>query len=327
VDQRRYYVIGTSTHEHGPYSHDELREAMVSGAVDRHDQVRTSMGTMLGTVHSVLRRPPSEVPIPTMKGIRHQPRRTSAMTVSAIGLIIILIVIMYLSLRSLDAPPAPGVRPTPPLTARANESVHPPDVRSAIQVPSASADRVASGPEHPAAGFPPSASSGMVWSILTLGTPIIALMATSAGGESHDYFEYSREPARNIIDGRLDTKYFNDSKDGNSPAGINSGFIVIVDSKYPVSAFQFATANDADGRDPQEITMEGSSQDRGPWTLIYRGSSGLMPNPGRRQWGSPISLPHEVHFRSYRILVTMERNPKDHGTQYAEFRLGTTLPR
>ena len=160
-----------------------------------------------------------------------------------------------------------------------------------------------------------------------MGTPIIALMATSAGGESHNYFEYTREPARNIIDGRLDTKYFNDSKVGSLPAGINSGFVVIADSKYGVSAFQFATANDAEGRDPQEITIEGSIHDGGPWTLIYRGSSGLMPNPGRLQWGLPISLPNAVHFRSYRILVTMERNPKDHGTQYAEFRLGTVLPR
>lgn len=54
VDHRRFYVIGAATGEQGPYSLEELSEAARAGAVAATDQVRTALGTRVGTVGSVL---------------------------------------------------------------------------------------------------------------------------------------------------------------------------------------------------------------------------------------------------------------------------------
>jgi hypothetical protein len=54
MDPRRYYVINTATGEHGPYTLEELREALDQGMIERQHLVRTSLGTMLGTVASQL---------------------------------------------------------------------------------------------------------------------------------------------------------------------------------------------------------------------------------------------------------------------------------
>jgi hypothetical protein len=53
MDPRRFYVI-TTTGEAGPFTHEELREALNQGVIDRQHQVRTGQGTMLGTVSSQL---------------------------------------------------------------------------------------------------------------------------------------------------------------------------------------------------------------------------------------------------------------------------------
>jgi hypothetical protein len=54
MDHRRYYVIGAATGEHGPYSLEELAEAAHNGVVAGSDQVRTALGTNVGTVSKVL---------------------------------------------------------------------------------------------------------------------------------------------------------------------------------------------------------------------------------------------------------------------------------
>ncbi len=54
MDHRRFYVIGGATGEHGPYSLEELGEAARAGVVAGSDQVRTALGTRVGTVSSVL---------------------------------------------------------------------------------------------------------------------------------------------------------------------------------------------------------------------------------------------------------------------------------
>jgi len=54
VDHRRFYVIGAATGEQGPYSLEELAEAARAGEVAGTDQVRTALGTRVGTVGSVL---------------------------------------------------------------------------------------------------------------------------------------------------------------------------------------------------------------------------------------------------------------------------------
>jgi len=54
MDHRRFYVIGAATGEQGPFSMEELAEAARDGVVSGSDQVRTALGTMVGTVGSVL---------------------------------------------------------------------------------------------------------------------------------------------------------------------------------------------------------------------------------------------------------------------------------
>jgi len=54
MDPRLFYVITTTSGEHGPYTLEELNEALDQGLIEREHQVRTSLGTMLGTVASQL---------------------------------------------------------------------------------------------------------------------------------------------------------------------------------------------------------------------------------------------------------------------------------
>jgi hypothetical protein len=54
MDPRRFYVITTRKGEHGPYTQEELRAVLDQGLIERQHQLRTSVGTMLGTVASQL---------------------------------------------------------------------------------------------------------------------------------------------------------------------------------------------------------------------------------------------------------------------------------
>lgn len=164
----------------------------------------------------------------------------------------------------------------------------------------------------------------MVRTVLAPGNPIEALSATHVGGLSHVYQSTNGEDATNILDGNLNTKCFIDGLE-NGVAG--TGFIVTAGTSDLVTAFQFATANDCNGRDPLEISIEGTAQnhDDGPWTLIYSGSSGLMTDPGRNQWGKPMVFPNVTAFQTYRVLITSVRDKKMSASQYSEFRLGTIV--
>ena len=74
------------------------------------------------------------------------------------------------------------------------------------------------------------------------------------------------------------------------------------------------------------ITVEGSNQtlsvlDLGSsWTLIYSGSSGLTPDPGRGFYGTTQTFSNSISYSSYRVLVTSVRNIT-YAVQYAEVEL------
>jgi hypothetical protein len=146
------------------------------------------------------------------------------------------------------------------------------------------------------------------------------------GGDGND------EQVPNAIDGNLDTKYFNKSRDDDAGSpGINTGFVVSPASGAAVvTGLQMATANDGPERDPLRITIEGSNDPRatGPqgkgFTLLYEGPTGLDNDPGRNQWGQAIGFKNATAYKTYRVLVTATRSEGD-ATQYSEVRLGTAV--
>ncbi len=95
-----------------------------------------------------------------------------------------------------------------------------------------------------------------------------------------------------LIDGNTATKYFNKAQDGTNGPGINTGFVITPKlGASIINGFRFATANDSPGRDPLNITIEGSNATNanqaggGGFTLIYEGTTSLFQDPGRNNWG------------------------------------------
>jgi len=80
-------------------------------------------------------------------------------------------------------------------------------------------------------------------------------------------------------------------------------------------------------RDPLTITIEGSNARPSSlflgssWTLIYSGSSGLLVDPGRTQFGQQINMAgNTVWYSSYRILVITKRGVHS-AVQFGEIEL------
>jgi hypothetical protein len=205
--------------------------------------------------------------------------------------------------------------------------------REASTAPADPAAPPSGAPAASAAGGAPRAELGVhrgtVESILSPKDLILALGATQSGGVNHKIDILNGEIAHNAFDGKLTTKYYNPAHDGPRPGGVGSGFAITPRSAGVVTAFQFATANDVEGRDPLAITIEGSDADGagkdqgGGFTLIYAGPSGLDADPGRLQWGACVVFANRTAYRTYRVLVSRIRDDGANGTQYSEFRLGT----
>jgi len=80
-------------------------------------------------------------------------------------------------------------------------------------------------------------------------------------------------------------------------------------------------------RDPLTITIEGSNEHPSSlflgssWTLIYSGTSGLLVDPGRTQFGQQINMiGNTVWYSSYRILVITKRGVSS-SAQFGEIEL------
>ena len=130
------------------------------------------------------------------------------------------------------------------------------------------------------------------------------------------------------IDGNTTTRYFNRSKQGDLPAGVNSGLAIALAVPTSVCGFQIATAADRPDRDPLEVTIEGSNDPKAlepgfrDFVRIYAGETGLDPDPGRGSWGRTITFTNTAPCQAYRILVTVLRDEaRADGVQYSELRL------
>ena len=96
---------------------------------------------------------------------------------------------------------------------------------------------------------------------------------------------------------------------------MNSGlYLTLNGGPYTLIGFYVGTQTYSPARDPLTFTIEGSNAVGAllpfgsSWTLIYNGSSGLTPDPGRYVYGAlqMLSTPW-TPFASYRFLVTSVR--------------------
>ncbi len=326
MDQRRYFVTVPDSGELGPFNREELRAALDDGLVSGQDQVRSAVGARLGTVSQLLRVQSAREPL--ISGyLRRQPRST-VITVIALAAILVALVGMLIALRA-TAVPVPPVQPVPDALPEPAPPA-PPPATAATAVPPAAGSGGAHSPGGPGADQPDlGVHDGTVATFLSFQDAILALAATRAGGVNRPIDIRNGEIARNVLDGKLGTKYFNPTRDGPRPSGVNTGFTITPRAPGVASAFQFATANDAEGRDPLAITIEGSDADDagkdqgGGFILLYDGPSGLEADPGRLHWASCVVFANRTAYRTYRVLVSRVRDGNANGTQYSEFRLGT----
>jgi alpha-L-fucosidase 2 len=149
-------------------------------------------------------------------------------------------------------------------------------------------------------------------------TPGDAIIAIGAFGTESSY--PGAEAPSAVIDGNTNTKYLNFGK-------TNSGFIVTPGSSTAQSAV-FRTANDAEGRDPKQVSIYGTNDpitsiDNGTgnnenWSLISSFDANL---PGARLTTSaPIDFTNGTSYSSYRVSFDTLKNNNE-VAQLDEFQL------
>ncbi|CAF1472865.1 unnamed protein product [Adineta ricciae] len=176
--------------------------------------------------------------------------------------------------------------------------------------------------------------------ITNISDPIFGIWNTTVGGDSApsnsinptdagNYMPY--HPPEKILDNRTSTKYLNhgngDSGVYSSTKGVGTGFYITPRiGLSTLKMFRFATADDREDRDPLSVTIECSNATSNNlkngfvWLLIHNGSTGLMPNPGRRTFGIDQLVDNNKVCESYRVLVSSQRG-SDTGVQYSIFHL------
>jgi alpha-L-fucosidase 2 len=158
---------------------------------------------------------------------------------------------------------------------------------------------------------------------------VVPLKMTVAGGGNTfavDSDFDAGELAPQAIDGDLDTKYYNKTRD-DANGGVHSGLVVVpgIGSSI-VTALRLATAGDVPNRDPVQITLEGSNDPNAStangsgFTLLYQGDSGLGSVMERDHWGETISFDNTHAYTAYRLLIVQTRGKPD-GAQFAELQL------
>lgn len=174
--------------------------------------------------------------------------------------------------------------------------------------------------------------------ITRAGDPINGLYNTVAGGPTGGYegrySPYSETP-NNTLDNDLTTKYLNYGTNGSMNAwqyqpGKNTGFYVspTISNASVANGLIFGTGNDYPERDPLTLTLEGTNStslnSSASWTLIYNGSTGIdaVNAPNRSTWGVLQVFSNTFAYRSYRLLMTSQRNVSD-SIQYSETHLLT----
>lgn len=182
---------------------------------------------------------------------------------------------------------------------------------------------------------------------MTSGSPMVSNVTTAGGSPGSGNFSPANEQAPLAIDDDPGTKYLNFA--GTAPnisAGDFTGIIVtpsVARTEGPtiLNGVRFTAANDAEGRDPLTIRIEGTNQSipagvgegeniTANWVPIYSGPSGLEADPGRNTAGPlvPFIPATPGGFTSYRVLVTGVRDvDQSCCMQFAEVELvGSTIP-
>ena len=176
-----------------------------------------------------------------------------------------------------------------------------------------------------------------MYSIVQPGDHITGLYNTTAGcstGGSNGTYPDCQEAPQYAIDDNVGTKYVNFGSGGCvgcTPAryGEKTGFYTTAANGTATVAtgLLFATGNDSPNRDPIIVTLEGSNATSdadlnmgSSWTRIYNGSSGLATDPGRKSYGVTQRFSNTLAFRSYRLLVSLQRGD-DNAVQYSEAKI------
>ncbi len=165
-----------------------------------------------------------------------------------------------------------------------------------------------------------------LWNTTAGGNGILATAGSGVGNY------YGPEPYQNIFDRNASSKYTNFGNCGSTlytaTCGTETGvYLTLQRGASFLVAIQFSAANNLPERDPLTVTIEGSNQSSSvlalgsSWTLIYNGSTGLNPDPGRYANGIVEYIPNNViSYASYRLLITSIRNISD-AVQYSEVKL------
>lgn len=110
MDVRRFYVVSPRG-ERGPFSVEELTEELKTGSITSHQQVRTGMGTMIGTVREVLDAPdlvwnPMDTTAAGLSAVVVAQRRNRNLSLVILALTLVPAITIYLLLSSKPAVPS-----------------------------------------------------------------------------------------------------------------------------------------------------------------------------------------------------------------------------
>ena len=168
---------------------------------------------------------------------------------------------------------------------------------------------------------------------------VIGVYDTSVGsnskkatpGKNQGQYIPQQSPEK-VLDGNVSTKYlsFGPCYEGHIPdseCGLYTGlYLELERGPTLVNGLKICTADDLNERDPTAVSLEGSNT-RGEnltlgssWILIYKGTSGIVIDPGRERCGSIQYFNNTVEYSSYRFLVSGNREPT-YCVQYSEVKL------
>ena len=163
-----------------------------------------------------------------------------------------------------------------------------------------------------------------LWNTVALGNS-----EYSVGGNTSGTYPVNQAPT-NLFDYSLTSRYtsLGDGDGSNSPAaGLKTGFYATVGwCPSILKGFIISTCSNAQGRDPLQITIEGSMlttdlNNGSIWTSLHDGSSGLLNTTNRSADGEYVDISNSDMYQSYRFLVTSKRGINAPAVCYSEVKL------
>lgn len=165
-------------------------------------------------------------------------------------------------------------------------------------------------------------------------TNVFLTPPTAAVGiaQTDSFYPFNERPLEAIDGSKVGaSKYLNFGREG-------TGLIITPSIGASIArSFQITTGNDTEGRDPTQyeiygtnssvLSLENSSGNSEPWTLITSGS--LTLPAGRNVDGDIIGFNNESSYLSYKILFPENKGPDGGGVnsiQFSEVALFDTVP-